>query len=155
MSDIQFQLMQQWHLAAVYDLELKLFAGEEWSLSQFREELAEVPTTRLYWVALDDNRVIGYFGILLLDDFADIATLAVDTEYRHRGIGSRMVREMLQSALDRGARRMLLEVRTSNADAIRLYERFGFERIAERPNYYGPGLDAYVMQLDPLVVPND
>lgn len=155
MSEIRFELMQQWHLPAVHELELKLFAGEAWSLAQFREELAAVPATRLYWVALDESRVVGYFGMLFLDDFADIATLAVAPEYRQQGLGSRMVRELLQAAADRGAQRVLLEVRTSNAQAIRLYERFGFRQIAERPNYYGPALDAYVMQLDPLVVPHE
>lgn len=154
MSDIEFELMQSWHLPAVYELECELFAGEEWSLAQFREELAQVPASRLYWVALAEQKVVGYFGIMLVDDFADIATLAVAVPYRGQGLGSRMVRTMLATAAERGARRVLLEVRVTNESAIRLYEQFGFKRIAERPNYYGPGLDAYMMELDPLVVPN-
>ena len=45
---ISFELMQNWHLPSVFALEAELFSGEEWSEDQFREELANVPDTRLY-----------------------------------------------------------------------------------------------------------
>ncbi|MEY4348416.1 MAG: hypothetical protein RIS43_835 [Actinomycetota bacterium] len=138
--------MQDWHLPAVFALEEKLFAGEEWSHEQFREELDNMPETRLYWVALDDKRVIGYCGILLLNDFADITTIAVEPSYRKQGIGTAMVKLMATHAIERGAARMLLEVRTTNDNAINFYKHFGFEVIAERPNYYGPDLPAFVME---------
>ena len=47
-----------------------------------------------------------------------------------------------------GAERMLLEVEVDNASAIALYDRFGFEPIARRTDYYGPGRDALVMSRD-------
>ncbi len=143
---IEFSLMQDWHLPAVFAMEEQLFAGEEWSHDQFREELDNMPDTRLYWVALDDKRVVGYCGILLLNDFADITTIAVAPEFRKHGLGTAMVKMMATHAIERGAARMLLEVRTTNDNAINFYKRFGFEVIAERPNYYGPNLNAYVME---------
>jgi ribosomal-protein-alanine N-acetyltransferase len=155
MANIEFALMQDYHLPAVFELEESLFAGEEWSRDQFRSELSMVPDTRMYWVALDDKRVVGYFGEMIIDDFADIATVALAPEYRRQGIATRMVNTMIAEAVRRGATRMLLEVRVDNTAAIELYRKLGFDFIAERPNYYGPGLSAYVMERKPLVVTND
>jgi ribosomal-protein-alanine N-acetyltransferase len=149
---IEFALMQDWHLPSVFELESELFSGEEWSEEQFREELENVPETRVYWVALDDKRVVGYCGILLLNDFADITTIAVVPSHRRKGLGRDMVKMMLKTAKERGASRMLLEVRTTNESAIEFYKKFGFVIIAERPNYYGPGLTAYVMELADIEV---
>ena len=57
---------------------------------------------------------------------------------------------MAQCTRDYGARSLLLEVRPSNAAAIRLYQRYGFERIGMRPGYYpavGGREDALVMRV--------
>jgi ribosomal-protein-alanine N-acetyltransferase len=151
MANIEFALMQDYHLPTVFELEESLFAGEEWSRDQFYSELALVPASRMYWVALHDKRVIGYFGEMIVDDFADIATVALAPEYRRQGIATRMVDTMIAEAVRRGATRMLLEVRTDNTAAIALYKKLGFDFIAERPNYYGPGLSAYVMERKNLV----
>ena len=88
--------------------------------------------------------------MLFLSDFADITTIAVAQDFRRMGIGSDMVKLMMSHASQRGAGRMLLEVRCTNQSAIDFYQTFGFEVIAQRPNYYGPGLDAFVMELDQL-----
>lgn len=146
MSEVIFEMMQDWHLPAVFELEQKLFSGEEWSLEQFQAELELVPESRMYWVARHDGVVMGYFGIILIDDFADVATIAVSPEFRRQGIASRMIDVMLAEARNHHADRMLLEVRTTNESAIALYKKFDFEIIAERPNYYGPGLSAYLME---------
>jgi ribosomal-protein-alanine N-acetyltransferase len=44
----------------------------------------------------------------------------------------------------------MLEVRSDNGPAIALYDRFGFERISSRTDYYGPSVDALIMRLRPL-----
>ena len=146
MAEITFELMQDWHVPAVFELEQTLFSGEEWSLDQFHAELELMPESRMYWVAKHEGVVIGYFGIILIDDFADVATIAVSPEFRRQGLASRMIDMMLTEARKNQADRMLLEVRTSNDPAIALYKNFDFEIIAERPNYYGPGLSAYLME---------
>ena len=146
MAEITFDLMQDWHLPAVFELEQKLFSGEEWSQEQFESEMELVPESRMYWVAKLEGVVVGYFGLILIDDFADVATIAVVPEIRRKGVASKMIETMLVEAKRRGMKRMLLEVRTTNVAAIALYKRFGFEIIAERPNYYGPDLSAYLME---------
>lgn len=147
MAEVVFEIMQDWHLPSVYDLERQLFNGEEWSLDHFKSELSQVPETRMFWVAKADGRVIGYTGVMVIDDFADIATLAVVPEYRRQGIASRFIKMIFSEARRRGATRILLEVRTDNEPAKSMYQKLGFQILAERPNYYGPGRDAYMMEL--------
>ena len=55
-----------------------------------------------------------------------------------------------RSERERGATQLILEVRSDNEVAIRLYERLGFERISIRRDYYAPGVDAHIMRLRPL-----
>lgn len=150
MADVTFEIFQDWHLPAVYELEKQLFKGEEWSLDQFKSELHFVPESRMYWVAKVAGTIVGYAGVMVVDDFADVATIAVIPQLRGQGIGTRFMQMIFAEATKRGATRVLLEVRKTNQSAIAMYEKLGFKIIAERPNYYGPGLDAYMMELDEI-----
>jgi ribosomal-protein-alanine N-acetyltransferase len=76
---------------------------------------------------------------------ARILILAVDERARGRGIGARLVRLFEERFRARGIRRVNLEVRITNENAIRLYERLGFERRKVLPRYYADGEDAYLM----------
>lgn len=76
---------------------------------------------------------------------ARILILAVDEDARGRGVGRRLVRMFEERFLLRGIRRLNLEVRVSNEQAIRLYEKVGFERRRILPQYYADGEDAYLM----------
>ena len=57
-----------------------------------------------------------------------------------------LLTEMMSKARTDGATHMLLEVRTDNAPALALYERFGFMRISQRPRYYPDGGDALILR---------
>ena len=58
-------------------LEKSIFPESPWSAAQFKEELTGVPRTRKYVVAMDDNELVGYGGIALAGNVADIHTLTV------------------------------------------------------------------------------
>jgi ribosomal-protein-alanine acetyltransferase len=95
-------------------------------------------------VAEEDGRVLG---LLLAScpapDEAEILTLAVHPEHRRRGAGSALLRTFLAGRCGR----VLLEVRSSNLPARRLYERFGFTEFARRRGYYqSPPEDAVVLR---------
>ena len=62
------------------------------------------------------------------------------------GIGGALVEALHAKAKELGAERMMLEVRVSNAAAIALYKKQGYEKIAVRKGYYGNGEDADIMQ---------
>jgi ribosomal-protein-alanine N-acetyltransferase len=67
---------------------------------------------------------------------AHLLNLSVAQEAQRTGLGWRTLEWMADVARGYGARTMLLEVRPSNAAALRLYERYGFERIGVRRGYY-------------------
>ncbi len=139
--------MRWWHLEQVADIEVHAFADESaWSVEQLWAELAGVPERRRYVVAADGDRVVGYAGIGLGPDTADVMTVAVRPGERGRGVGRRLVTALLDEAETAGLRTVLLEVRATNAAAIALYSDLGFVTISRRPAYYGPGRDGVIMR---------
>ncbi|MBV1686637.1 GNAT family N-acetyltransferase [Novosphingobium sp. G106] len=81
----------------------------------------------------------------------ELLLFAIDPAWRRRGLGLSLLREFADAARNRGARRLLLEMRRGNP-AETLYRRFGFAPIGERPNYYrsrdGQTIDAITFSFD-------
>lgn len=77
----------------------------------------------------------GFITGVYLFDTADIYSVAVSSEYRKKGVGKLLLEEFF-SALPDEVKNVCLEVRESNIPAIKLYERFGFERVGLRKNFY-------------------
>ena len=127
-------------------IEKDIYPESPWSAAQFREELFGVPKTRKYIVALDDNEIIGYAGIALAGDVADIHTLTVLPAFRRRGIASHMLKELEEWATHKGVANFMLEMREGNAEAQPLYEKYGYQVISRRDNYYAPGIHALIMR---------
>ncbi len=127
-------------------IEKDIYPESPWSAAQFREELFGVPKTRKYIVALDDNEIIGYAGIALAGDVADIHTLTVLPAFRRRGIASHMLKELEEWATQKGIANFMLEMREGNADAQPLYEKYSYQVISRRDNYYAPGIHALIMR---------
>ena len=138
--------MRWWDIEAVLPLESDLFAELPWSAAGFWSELAGVPETRWYVVAEDAGEVVGYAGMFATAHEADVQTVAVRRDQHGRGIGDQLVDALLVEAHRREVRRVLLEVRDDNVPAQRLYARHGFTDLGRRRGYYGPGLDAVVME---------
>ncbi len=136
-------------LAAIMDLERTSFPTDAWSEAMMREELVS-PHGR-YLVDLVAGRLVGYGGVRAVAGAADadIQTIAIDEAARGRGRGRALLRALLQTARERGAREVFLEVRADNPAASALYVSEGFTEIARRPRYYQPDdVDAIVMRLD-------
>ncbi len=87
------------------------------------------------WPA-DDGQIAVYFlGQIVLDEL-HILQLVVAEPFRGRGIGSELMRFILNLMRKQGVNRAELEVRSSNRAAISLYRKLGFEITGRRPNYY-------------------
>lgn len=136
-------------LPNVISLEREIFKKEAWSVGQFKEELAGSPLTRYYLVAEDEAKnLIGYGGIAQgAPNFeADVHTLAVADSARRKGVGRALMVELEKWAIDRQAKEIFLEMRTTNLEAKPLYESLGYKVISTRKSYYGNGIDAFVMR---------
>ena len=80
--------------------------------------------------------IYGYVGLLMVPYEADVLNITVSGKVRNRGIGTRLMREILERAKKYGVTDIHLEVRESNEAAIHLYEKLGFVRDGIRKNYY-------------------
>jgi [ribosomal protein S18]-alanine N-acetyltransferase len=142
--------LRWWQLAEIAELELDVFDVDPWTPEMFWSELA-AGAGRYYVVALADGQIVGYAGLAVADDEAYVQTVGVRPDWRGRGLGARLMVDLLREARRRGARSCGLEVRTDNSDARALYARLGFADIGVRRGYYQPsGSDAYVMRVRPI-----
>lgn len=127
----------------VASLEQRIFSLP-WSEKGFLDSLG-LPDT-LYLVVRDGERLAGYCGFLQSFEEADITNVAVAPEYRSRGVGRRMLEELMARGNARGIRRYTLEVRAGNGPALHLYRALGFEPVGIRKNFYEmPREDAVIM----------
>ena len=117
-----------------------------WTPGVFVDELREMGRgTRHYLVAHLGKRLVGYAGMIYMQDGAHVTNIAVDPGERRRGIATELLLDLAWEARRIGAEAMTLEVRDSNRSAQELYRRFGFVPVGVRPKYYENRDDAVVM----------
>lgn len=133
-------------IPSLLSIENALFQDEAWSREVFESEFALLGTTRTYRVMEENKEIVAYFGLAIVDDTADITTIAVKADFQGRGIGTKLMKEILGIAASKNLRKIMLEVKPENLAAISLYQKFNFEVIGLRRNYYGPSKDALTMQ---------
>lgn len=131
------------------ELERALFGRDAWSEALLADELARMPESRQVLVVVADDDPVGYAILRVTGELGEVQRLGVVPGWRRRGIARTLVERLIEEARRRGCREVLLEVATSNAGAIALYEGVGFVSIGRRPGYYAGGTeDAVVMRLD-------
>jgi [ribosomal protein S18]-alanine N-acetyltransferase len=151
-DDIRLREMRWWDVECVLPLERELFGSDAWSAETWWGELAQVGAGGRWYIAAERDApgsLAGYAGLSVNGPDADIMTIAVAPAEQGRGLGVRLLEAMLDTARERGATQLLLEVRADNEAAQRLYTRRGFEQIARRRGYYGD-TDGLIMRLRPL-----
>ncbi|WP_448585644.1 GNAT family N-acetyltransferase [Thermaurantiacus sp.] len=122
---------------AIEALSLRAFDPEyreAWSARQVAQ--VALDPGGLLDIARAGGELVGFALTRLLVHEAELLLCAVDPAWRRRGIASRLVAASAARAGRSGARRLLLEVRESNAPARRLYETLGFRPVGVRPDYY-------------------
>jgi [ribosomal protein S18]-alanine N-acetyltransferase len=146
MSEVTVRELEWTDLPTLAAMEQALFADDAWSEQTWRAELAGRPR-RDYVVARADDAIVGYAGLDVSGDVADVMTLATSPAQQRKGIGRLLLDDLVRRAAARGCDSLILEVRADNEAARNLYERNGFHVISVRRRYYQPGdVDALVMR---------
>ncbi|MFM8843017.1 MAG: ribosomal protein S18-alanine N-acetyltransferase [Actinomycetota bacterium] len=127
-------------------LEKMIFPESPWSAALCRDVFCGVPRSRKYIVAFYGTEVIGYAGIALAGDVADIHTLTVIPTHRKQGIASKMLAELEAWGREKKVSAFMLEMREGNIEAQPLYEKHGYSVVSRRDNYYAPGIHALIMR---------
>lgn len=130
---MKIEKMTAEHLDEVVLLEQECFA-HPWSRQSIESELTN--ENSVFLTAIDDNRVVGYIGMNVVVDEGYIFNVAVDKNYRKRGIGSALIGELVTFSKKNNLCFLTLEVRESNENARSLYSKFGFIKVGERKDYY-------------------
>ena len=133
------------HVPAVAALEKDSFSTP-WSEKSIGEELNN--EWALWYVALEGQTLLGYIGVQFGLDGGDIMTIATAPEARNRGLGQKLVETILEIFKEKDLGYLTLEVRPSNAPALGLYEKLGFQEVGRRKKYYRePTEDALLLTL--------
>jgi len=115
-----------------------------WSAQDFRDLLSH--SYCCYVVALADGQLAGCSGFSNICGVANIDNVVVAADFRGRGIGQKMLEELIRLGEAEHVEAFTLEVRVSNAAAIHIYEKFGFVSEGIRPGFYEkPTEDASIM----------
>ncbi|MBV8052679.1 MAG: ribosomal protein S18-alanine N-acetyltransferase [Acidobacteriaceae bacterium] len=116
-------------------LEREAATASHWSLAQYQAALSE-HSKRSVLVAECESTIVGFMVARGGTQEWEIENLAVAATARRKGLGTRLVREVLDVARGHGAQEIFLEVRESNLPGRALYEKSGFTLAGRRKGYY-------------------
>ncbi|ATR81703.1 ribosomal-protein-alanine N-acetyltransferase [Pseudomonas sp. FFUP_PS_473] len=144
MSDtISFRRMTEADLDAVLKIEYAAFS-HPWTRGIFLDGLKSYEI----WLMFEGGQQVGHGVINVIIDEAHLLNITVKPESQGRGLGLRLLEHLMKRAYELNGRECFLEVRASNQSAYRLYERYGFNEVGRRRDYYpiaGGREDALVM----------
>lgn len=116
-----------------------------WSYNILKQELENGKSK--YFVAKQENEIVGFVGILLIIDQVNIMNIVVKKDKRNFGIGSLLLEEIIRYSKIHNATSITLEVNEKNIPAIKLYKKYGFKQVGLRRKYYNNEDNAILMDL--------
>ncbi len=147
MNSVIVRKMKISDIDKVLEIENECFSTP-WSKDAFITELTKNKLAK-YFVAEVNGEVVAYGGMWLIVDEAHITNIAVNHKYRGMGIGTKVVKNLIQEGKNTNICRMTLEVRKTNLNAQELYKKLGFIFSGIRPKYYQDNNeDAIIMWKD-------
>jgi ribosomal-protein-alanine N-acetyltransferase len=128
----QFAPMTADDIDAVVEIENAVYS-HPWTRGNFLDSLYsgyQAQTLR------DGQQLLGYFLVMLAVEEAHLLNISVAAAHQHRGLGRMLLDQAVMVSRRHAMRTMLLEVRESNAHAIKVYKQYGFSELGRRKNYY-------------------
>ena len=139
---VSIREMTEADIKEIAELEKECFS-EPWSENSLRDELTN--ETARFFVLRDSEKLLGYIGANNICNEVYITNVAVNSKCRGKGYGEILVKHLIKQSEAERAFFITLEVRKSNENAIKLYEKCGFKLIGERKNFYSkPTEDALI-----------
>lgn len=143
MNSYKIESMNSSHIKGVFEVS-NLSLSESWNIDSIEKELSN--NLAKYIVALDFDKVIGFVGMWTIFDEGDITNIAVHPDYRRKGVGNLLIKNLISLCKEININSLTLEVRKSNIPAKSLYIKHGFKEEGLRKNFYkDPKEDAIIM----------
>lgn len=128
-------------------IEREAATAAHWQEAQHRKALEPGAVPERVSLVIEEEAVLGFIVAQVLGDEWEIENVAVTAQAQRRGLGSHLVKELLELARGRGAHAVFLEVRESNQAAQGLYRKWGFAPAGRRKSYYAdPPEDALLFR---------
>ena len=134
--NIKIDRMNLDDLKSIKDI-LSLEFDDFWNYNILKDELESKNSKYIVVKDIESNdEIVGFAGIKIFIDEADIMNIVVKKSYRNKGIGSLLLENLLLLCNKSNLKSLSLEVNEKNIPAINLYKKFGFKNIGIRKNYY-------------------
>ena len=114
------------------------------SKTKIKDDFQKNPFTKYFIYSLKSN-IIGVVNYYDLIDRFELVYIEVKKEYQNQKIGSKLIENLIEIANKKNINNITLEVRIDNDNAIKLYEKYDFKKVALRKKYYD-GIDGYLME---------
>lgn len=130
----------------ISQLEKKIFKNP-WSFESFNEALKNEFCH--YFIVESNDKVIGYFGLLLILDECQVHNIGIIEEEQNNGFGNKIMQFMLNYCKEKNISFITLEVREYNFKALHLYYKYGFKKVNRIKGYYSnPPEDGLLLRID-------
>ncbi len=134
--NIKIDRMNLDDLKSIKDI-LSLEFDDFWNYNILKDELESKNSKYIVVKDIESNdEIVGFAGIKIFIDEADIMNIVVKKDYRNKGIGSLILENLILLCNKSNLKSLSLEVNEKNIPAINLYKKFGFKNIGIRKNYY-------------------
>ncbi len=141
---MQIEKMAKKHIDEVYLISVEEFKENSWSKNLFIKEI-EDNKFKISFVILINKIVAGFINLSFNDEEMTILNIATKKEFKRMGIATALIKKSVDIAKQKNLAQIFLEVEIDNMPAIKLYEKFGFEILKIRKNYYPNHKDAIEM----------
>ena len=136
-------------LPAIMELEKRAATAAHWSAAQYEALLCASDAERVALIVEENAQLQGFVIARVMAEEWEIENIAVAGTARRRGLGTRLLSELLDIARERSVKALFLEVRESNHAARALYEKWAFLESGRRRRYYQePDEDAILYRID-------
>ena len=133
-NEVQITEMSLFDLENIKDILISDF-DDFWNYNILKEEL-ESSNSKYIIAKTNDGEIIGFAGIKIILDSADIMNIVVKKSWRKQGVGNLLLSNLISICKISNLSSLSLEVNEDNLPAIHLYEKVGFKQVGLRKNYY-------------------